>query len=136
MKSYGIFAEYKFNIVMETKKSILTTLEEITFADFLKVDIRVGQIIEVTDNLKAKQPAYLLSIDFGELGQKISSAQITQNYTKEELIEKQIIAVVNFPAKRVAGIKSEVLVLAAVCKTNGTILLEPNIVVENGTRIS
>ncbi|TFI52571.1 tRNA-binding protein [Mastigocladus laminosus UU774] len=121
---------------METKKSILTTLEEITFADFLKVDIRVGQIIEVTDNLKAKQPAYLLSIDFGELGQKISSAQITQNYTKEELIEKQIIAVVNFPAKRVAGIKSEVLVLAAVCKTNGTILLEPNIVVENGTRIS
>ncbi len=121
---------------METEKSTLGTLEEITFADFLKVDMRVGEIIEVTDNLKAKQPAYVLTIDFGELGQKTSSAQITQNYTKEELLGKQIIAVVNFPAKRVAGVKSEVLVLAAVCKANGTILLEPNILVENGTRIS
>jgi tRNA-binding protein len=123
-------------IAMKTEESTLTSLEEITFSDFLKVDIRVGQIIEVTDNLKAKQSAYVLTIDFGELGQKTSSAQITQNYTKEELLGKQIIAVVNFPAKRVAGVKSEVLVLAAVCKTHGTILLEPNTVVENGTRIS
>ncbi|WP_231510522.1 tRNA-binding protein [Fischerella sp. PCC 9605] len=123
-------------MAMKTEESTLTTLEEITFSDFLKVDIRVGQIIEVTDNLKAKQSAYVLTIDFGELGQKTSSAQITQNYTKEELLGKQIIAVVNFPAKRVAGVKSEVLVLAAVCKTHGTILLEPNTVVENGTRIS
>lgn len=121
---------------METQKSTLTTLEEIAFSDFMKVDIRVGQIIEVTDNLKAKQPAYVLKIDFGELGQKISSAQITQNYTKEELLGKQVVAVVNFPAKRVAGVKSEVLVLAAVCKTCGTVLLEPNTVVENGTRVS
>jgi tRNA-binding protein len=123
-------------MAMKTEESTLTTLEEISFSDFLKVDIRVGQIIEVTDNLKAKQPAYVLTIDFGELGQKTSSAQITHNYTKEELLGKQIIAVVNLPAKRVAGVKSEVLVLAAVCNTHGTVLLEPNTVVENGTRIS
>ncbi|MEH1883017.1 tRNA-binding protein [Nostoc sp.] len=121
---------------MEARKSTLASLEEITFSDFLKIDIRVGQIIEVEDNLKAKQSAYVLKIDFGEMGQKISSAQITQNYTKEELLAKQIIAVVNFPAKRVAGVKSEVLVLACVCKTHGTILLEPSTFVENGTRIS
>ncbi len=65
----------------------------------------------------------------------MSSAQITQNYSKEELINKQIVAVVNFPPKRVAGVKSEVLVLAAV-STEGTVLLEPNLPVENGTRIS
>jgi tRNA-binding protein len=121
---------------METKQSTLTTLEEITFSDFLKIDIRVGQIIKVEDNLKAKQSAYVLKIDFGELGQKTSSAQITQNYTKEELLGKQIIAVINFPAKRVAGVKSEVLVLAAVCKNHGTVLLEPTTIIENGTRIS
>lgn len=129
---------YKAQVVysMKTEESILTTLEEITFSDFLKVDIRVGQIIAVTDNFKARQPAYVLTIDFGELGQKTSSAQITQNYTKKELLGKQIIAVVNFPTKRVAGVKSEVLVLAAVCKTHGTVLLEPMNVVENGTRVS
>lgn len=111
-------------------------LTEISFSDFLKVEIRIGQILEVTDNPKAKQPAYLLKIDFGELGQKISSAQITDNYSKEELIGKQVIAVANFPPKKVAGIKSEVLVLAAVCKTQGTVLLQPERLVENGTRIS
>lgn len=109
--------------------------EEIAFSDFLKVDLRVGTIIAAEDNLKARQPAYVLTIDFGQLGQKTSSAQITQNYSKEELIGKQIVAVVNFPPKRVAGIKSEVLVLAAV-STKGTVLLEPNLAVENGTRIS
>lgn len=123
MKSYGSLAEYNFNIAMETEESTLATLEEITFADFLKVDIRVGQIIEVTDNLKAKQAAYVLTIDFGALGQKTSSAQITQNYTKEELLGKHIIAVVNLPTKKVAGVKSEVLVLAAVCKTRRSRIL-------------
>ena len=109
--------------------------EEIAFSDFLKIDIRVGTIIAAIDNLKARQPAYVLTIDFGQLGKKISSAQITQNYSKEELIGKQIVAVVNFSPKRVAGVKSEVLVLAAV-STKGTVLLEPNLAVENGTRIS
>ena len=108
--------------------------DAIAFSDFLTVDMRVGQIVEVTENPKAKKPAYVLNIDFGE-GHKTSSAQITQNYSKEELLGKQIVAVVNFPPKRVAGVKSEVLVLAAVCQVRGTVLVEPNLTVENGTRI-
>ncbi|NHC34745.1 tRNA-binding protein [Scytonema millei VB511283] len=111
-------------------------MAEISFDDFLKVDMRVGTIIAVEDNLKARNPAYILTIDFGELGQKMSSAQITDNYSKAELIGKQIIAVVNFPAKRVAGVKSEVLVLGAVPNDKGVVLLELNLPVENGTRIS
>ena len=114
----------------------LVTIAQVTVSDFLKVDIRVGTIVEAVENLKARQPAYVLRIDFGQLGQKTSSAQITQNYSQQELIGKQIIAVVNFPPKRVAGIMSEVLVLAAVCKTHGTVLLEPNSFVENGTRVN
>ena len=125
----------QLNLNMNNNEPFVTTVEEITYSDFLKVDIRVGTIIEAVDNLKARQPAYVLTIDFGELGQKTSSAQITQKYSKEELIGKQIVAIVNFPAKRVAGVKSEVLVLAAVC-SSGTVLLEPNIQVNNGARIS
>ena len=109
----------------------------IEFNDFLQVDIRVGTILEATLNKKAKKPAYILKIDFGkELGVKISSAQITQNYTPNELIGKQICAVVNFKPKRVAGVKSEVLVLAVVCKENGTVLIEPTKKVINGERIA
>lgn len=118
---------------MNTDNSV--TIAQVTVSDFLKVDIRVGTIVEAVENLKARLPAYVLRIDFG-VGQKTSSAQITQNYSKDELIGKQIIAVVNFPPKRVAGIMSEVLVLAAVCKTHGTVLLEPNSFVENGTRVN
>jgi tRNA-binding protein len=106
------------------------------FSDFLKVEIRVGEIIEVIDNLKAKKAAYVLKIDFGELGHKVSSAQITGNYSKEELLGTQIIAVMNFPPKRIAGVKSEVLVLAAVCSDTGTVLLKPTTSVSNGTRIA
>lgn len=113
-----------------------TAIAEITFGDFLKVDMRVGTIIAVEDNVKAKKSAYILTIDFGNLGKKMSSAQITDCYSKAELIGKQIIAVVNFPTKRVAGIKSEVLVLGAVPNNKGVVLLEPNLPVENGTRIS
>ncbi|MES2766862.1 MAG: tRNA-binding protein [Bacteroidota bacterium] len=110
-------------------------MSEISFDDFLKVEIATGTIVEVALNLKAKKPAYVLKIDFGELGFKTSSAQITENYSPENLIGKQIVAVMNFPAKRVAGIVSEVLVLAAVSATNGTVLLEPGMMVENGVRI-
>ena len=121
---------------MKTDENSVIQSTEITFSDFLKLDIRAGQILEVDENKKAKKPAYILTIDFGELGTKISSAQITENYSKEELIGKQIIAVVNFAPKRIAGIKSEVLVLASVCSTYGTVLLEPNLTVKNGSRIS
>lgn len=108
---------------------------QIDFDTFLKVDIRVGTIIEVQENIKARKPAYILTIDFGELGIKTSSAQIVENYPKESLLNQQVVAVVNFPPKLVAGVKSEVLVLAAVCNTNGTVLLQPNLSVDKGTRI-
>ena len=121
---------------MEANESRMTPKSEIPFSDFLKVDIRVGQIIEVQDNIKARQPAYILTIDFGELGNKISSAQITENYSKEELIGKQIVAVVNFTTKKVAGVKSEVLVLGAVCQNCGLVLVQPTLDVENGSPIA
>lgn len=115
---------------------MVETLETIEFADFLKVGMYTGTILEAELNPKARVPAYKLRIDFGAIiGEKMSSAQITTNYSAEELVGKQIIAVVNFEPKRVAGVKSEVLVLAAVCDSKGTVLLEPTQVVENGTRI-
>lgn len=109
--------------------------EIITFDDFLKVEIHTGTIVEATINEKANKPAYILTIDFGPLGLKTSSAQLTQNYTPQDLIGKQIVAVTNFAAKRIAGIKSEVLVLGAVHDTDGVILLEPTLKTANGTRI-
>ena len=104
----------------------------IEFSDFLQVDIRTGTILNVENNTKAIKPAYILTIDFGTYGTKTSSAQITQNYTIEELIGKQILAVMNFAPKKVAGIKSEVLVLATVCEENWTTLIVPDKKVENG----
>ncbi len=109
--------------------------EPIQFADFLKIGMYVGTIIGAKPNLKALKPAYVLEIDFGYLGCKISSAQITQNYEMESLMGKKIVAVLNFPIKKVADVKSECLVLAALCPTNGTVLIEPNQEVENGARI-
>ncbi|TJZ51513.1 tRNA-binding protein [Sphingobacterium olei] len=85
-------------------------MEQISWADFEKVDLRVGTIVEVNDFPEARKPAYQLRIDFGELGVKKSSAQITRLYTKEELINRQIIAVVNFPKKQIGKFLSECLV--------------------------
>ncbi|KAF3978126.1 MAG: tRNA-binding protein [Methylococcales symbiont of Iophon sp. n. MRB-2018] len=111
--------------------------QEITFEDFLNVDIRAGTIVSATTNLKAKKPAYVLDIDFGyDIGIKKSSAQLTENYTEESLIGKQICAVMNFPPRRVAGVKSEVLVLAIICKDTGTVLMEPSMSVTNGERLA
>lgn len=111
-------------------------METIDFGDFLKVDIRVGTVLSAELNAKARKPAYLLRVDFGpELGEKLSSAQITEHYTLEELPGRQVLAVVNFPPKRIAGIKSEVLVLAAVDEARGTILIQPDSPVANGTRL-
>ena len=108
---------------------------EIAFADFLAVQIRTGTVIHAELNPKARVPAYILTIDFGSMGTKISSAQLTRNYQATDLIGKQIVAVTNFPAKRIAGVKSEVLVLGAVCEENGVVLLEPTVPVRNGTAI-
>lgn len=109
---------------------------QLSWEDFDKIEMRVGTVIKVEDFPKARKPAYRLWIDFGlEIGLKKSSAQITERYTKEQLINRQIIAVVNFPEKQIANFKSQCLVLGVV---NGTdvILLEPGLPVQNGLRIS
>ncbi|CAH8295075.1 tRNA-binding protein [Mariniflexile fucanivorans] len=107
----------------------------ITFEDFSKIDLRVGTIVEVNDFPEARKPAYQLTIDFGELGLKKSSAQITSLYKKEDLLNKQIIANINFPKKQIANFMSECLVMGAV---NGkdVILLNPETKVKNGSVVS
>ncbi|MCK5400740.1 MAG: tRNA-binding protein [Flavobacteriaceae bacterium] len=107
----------------------------ITFEDFTKTDLRVGTIIEVNDFPEARHPAYQLSIDFGELGIKKSSAQITSLYSKEDLLNRQVVAVVNFPKKQIAKFMSECLVLGAV-KDKEVILLNPEVKVKNGSTVS
>ena len=110
--------------------------EEISFDDFLKVRIVTGTIVDARVNPKACVPAFVIEIDFGPYGRKTSSAQLTGNYTPDTLIGKQIVAVANFPPKRIAGVKSEVLVLGAVSETHGVVLLEPTFPVENGVQIA
>ena len=107
----------------------------ITWDDFEKINIRTGTIVEVSDFPKARKPAYKLKIDFGELGFKQSSAQVTHHYNKEELIGKQIVAVVNFPPKQVANFYSECLVLGVYDENNDVILLQPDKKVANGSAI-
>ena len=105
------------------------------FEDFMKLDIRVGTIIEATNFEKAKRPAYKLKIDFGkDIGIKKTSAQITDKYTTEELIDKQILAVVNFPPKQVADFMSEVLVLGTYSE-NGVVLITPDKKATNGDKL-
>jgi len=106
----------------------------ISFEDFQKVDLRVGTIIEVIDFPKAKVPAFQLKIDFGSLGIKKSSAQITSLYSKQDLVGKKIIAVVNFEAKQIANFKSECLVLG-VQNDKDVLLLHSAGTVENGTQV-
>ncbi|HET8803959.1 MAG TPA: tRNA-binding protein [Aequorivita sp.] len=107
----------------------------LTWADFEKVEMRVGTILEANEFPEARNPSYQLLIDFGsELGQRKTSAQITSMYSKEELIGKQVVAVVNFPKKQIATFMSECLVLGAVDGKN-VILLKPGKNVENGLRI-
>ncbi len=107
----------------------------ITFEDFTKIDLRVGTIIDVKDFPEARHPAYQLFIDFGDLGIKESSAQITKLYKSEELLHKQIIAVVNFPTKQIANFYSECLILGAV-KGKDVILLNPENKVKNGSPVA
>jgi tRNA-binding protein len=109
--------------------------ELITWADFEKVEICAGTVIDVTDFPNAKKPAYQLTIDFGERGIKRSSAQITYHYDKEELRGKQIVAVINFPVKQIANFFSECLVLGVYDENKEVILLTPDKKVQNGGRI-
>jgi len=111
-------------------------MEEIFFEDFSKIRILIGTVLDAKLNTKAKNPAYILKIDFGSYGIKMSSAQITKNYTLKSLIGMQISAVVNLPLKRIAGIKSEVLVLGALSHEKDVVLLTPSEKVEDGTLVA
>lgn len=107
---------------------------DISFEDFQKVDIRVGTVIEVSDFPKARVPAFQLKIDFGDLGIKKSSAQITSLYAKETLINKQVVAIVNFEAKQIANFKSECLVLG-IQNGKDVVLLQPGDAIADGTQV-
>lgn len=124
-------------------KNIIFTLEkknrmknDLTWHDFEKVEIRAGTILEVADFPEARKPAYQLTIDFGaEIGILKSSAQIMARYSKENLVDRQIVAVVNFPKKQIGKFMSECLVLGAMASAKDIVLLSTDFVVENGTRI-
>ena len=110
--------------------------EEITFEDFLKVDIRIGTIIEVNDFPKARKPAYQLKIDFGPLGVKKSSAQITDLYAKEDLLHMQVSAIFNFKSRQIANFMSDCLVLGIYNKEGNVVLLKASNTVKNGAQVS
>ena len=111
-------------------------MENLTWTEFEKVEMRVGTILEVNDFPEARKPAYQLTIDFGvEIGILKTSAQITKRYQKEDLRHRQIVAVVNFPKKQIGKFMSECLVLGAVGAEGDVILLAPDFKIENGLRI-
>ncbi len=110
-------------------------MDTISYSDFTKVDMRVGRIIAVEDFPEARKPAYKLTLDFGPYGTRRSSAQVT-NYPKDELLNRLIVAVVNFPPKQVGKFKSEVLVLGAINADDTVILLKPDDAAELGAPIA
>jgi tRNA-binding protein len=111
-------------------------MQEISWADLEKVDIRVGRVIEAEPFPEAREPSIKLTVDFGlEIGVKKSSAQLTAHYTPETLLGKQVVAVLNFPAKRIAGFKSEVLVLGVPDEEGAVVPLAPNREVPLGARM-
>ncbi|QLE02097.1 tRNA-binding protein [Galbibacter sp. BG1] len=111
----------------------MTTLR---WEDFQKVDLRVGTVVAVEDFPEARNPAFKLKIDFGsEIGVKKTSAQITKRYQKEDLVNRQVVAVVNFPKKQIANFMSECLVVGAVGEDKDVILLSPDFKVPNGLKI-
>lgn len=110
-------------------------METISWQDFEKIEIRTGTILDVSPNEKAKKPAFILTIDFGLLGIKTSSAQITALYSPQTLIGRQVVAVVNFPPKNIAGVVSECLVLGSIAPDGTVTLLQPERPVDNGLRI-
>ena len=110
---------------------------EITYDDFKKVKIKLGTVLSVEINEKARKPSLVLKVDFGkEIGIKQSSAQITHYYSKENLVGKQVIGVCNFPKKNIAGIVSEALILGAIEKDGKVVLVHPSQQTENGLEIA
>ena len=111
--------------------------EEISFNDYDKVDIRIGTVVNLSKNEKARKPSLVLEVDFGsEIGIKKSSAQITDYYNKENLVGKQVIGVCNFPEKNIADIKSQFLVLGAIEEDGKVVLLHPSQTTKNGLKIA
>ncbi|CAN5455868.1 tRNA-binding protein [soil metagenome] len=123
------------SLIFETLWHKFEIKKMISWNDFEKIEIRTGTITDVQDFPKAKKPAYQLIIDFGPLGIKHSSAQITHHYSKEALLNKQIVAVVNFPPKQIATFFSECLVLGVYDENNNVVLLQPDKTVGNGQQI-
>lgn len=115
-------------------KSIMA--EQITYADFEQVDIRVGTVIEASPFPEARKPAIKLTIDFGpEIGIKKSSAQITVHYTPESLVGRQVLGVVNFPPRQIGPVRSEVLTLGFEDAAGAIVLAQPGIAVPNGKKL-
>ena len=110
-------------------------MEQISWKDFERVELRVGTIIEVEDFPQARKPTYKLKIDFGELGVKRSSAQIKELYSKEQLLGRQVVAVVNFPPKQVANYFSEVLTTGFYLPSGEVVLAQPERPVPNGAKL-
>lgn len=108
----------------------------LSWTDFMKVEMRVGTILSAEVFKKARKPAYKLEVDFGPLGMRKTSAQITENYTPEGLKGMQVIAVVNFPPKQIANMMSECLVLGSVSENGSVVLLKPEQTVNNGDRVA
>jgi len=111
--------------------------QEITFEEYNKVEIKVGTVISVKKNEKARKPSLVIEVDFGvAMGVKKSSAQITHYYNDQNLVGKQVIGVCNFPKKNIAGVVSEVLILGAIEKDGKVVLVHPSQKVENGLEIA
>ena len=110
-------------------------MQEVTWSEFEKVELRVGTIIEVQDFPEARKPAYKLHIDFGELGVKKSSAQITKHYTREDLLGKQVVCVINFPPKQIGPFISECLTTGFADEHGDVVLTQPERHVPNGSKI-
>lgn len=110
-------------------------MDAISWADFTKVELRVGTILQVLDFPEARKPAYKIKVDFGEFGIKWSSAQITKKYTKEELIGRQIMGVINFPKKQIANFMSEFLVTGFADENGDIVLAAVDMPVPNGSKL-
>ena len=111
-------------------------MSEISFDDFLKADIRVGTILRVEDYPEARNPSYKIFVDFGQkIGERKTSAQITEHYAPESLVGKQVAAVINFPKKQIGKFMSEILVLGFPDENGAVVLVEPNRKVPNGGRL-